>query len=135
MAWADRGRSGIGDNFSDNENGHTWQDFGGLSPNGRQMKQADKRYIHDISGAQYWSERKQGDEAFYNIKPEDYPTPSYYHQPKQAKVVSIVDEDTQDAQDSSAPSVNILTKEKKESIFLTLKEGNIFRKMYEKFVK
>lgn len=128
--YGSRGRSGVGDQFT----GKSWQDFEQLSPNGRQMKQADKRYIHDISGAQYWSERRQGDEAFYDIKPEDYRTPSYYHQPKQAKVVPIT-EDVEEENVLCIPSVNIPTQEKKDSIFLTLKEGNIFRKIYEKFVK
>lgn len=137
MVWADRGRSGIGDNFSDNENGHTWQDFDGLSPNGQQVKEENKEYIRSLSGQAYWSTRKQGDEAFYNIKPEDYPTPAYYHQPKQAKVVPIVEavEDIEEAKDIFTSSVNTLTQEKKESIFLTLKEDNFFRKIYEKFVK
>lgn len=134
MAYSGKGRSGAGDHFT----GQSWQDFEGLSSNGRQMKQADKRYVRDLSGQAFWNMRKEDDPKFWDIKPEDYPTPAYYHQPKQAKVVPItedVGEDIQDAQDGFAPSVNIPTQEKKERIFLTLKEGNVFRKMYEKFVK
>lgn len=139
MAWSGRGRSGIGDSFSDNENGHTWQDFDGLSPNGREVKENNKEFIRSLSGEAYWSTRKQGDEAFYDIKPEDYRTPAYYHQPKQAKDQLEAETEAVEDQfievDDKPSDIIYMNPEEKESIFLTLKEENIFRKIYEKFVK
>lgn len=129
--YGSKGRSGVGAQFT----GENWQDFEQLSPNGRQMKQEDKRYVRDLSGQAFWNMRKEADPRFYDIKPEDYPTPSYYHQPKQAKAVPIPEElfDRIDTLIEKAEENE--QNQKKESIFLTLKEGNVFRKMYEKFVK
>jgi hypothetical protein len=52
--WTGKGRSGIGDV---NIQG-TWEDWDGLSPNGRQYKNAITQETRNLSGAEYWHARK-----------------------------------------------------------------------------
>lgn len=52
--WKGKGRSGIGDT---NIQG-TWEDWDGLSPNGRQYKSAITQETRNLSGADYWHARK-----------------------------------------------------------------------------
>lgn len=52
--WAGKGRSGIGDT---NIQG-TWEDWDGLSPNGRQYKNAITQETRNLSGQEYWNARK-----------------------------------------------------------------------------
>tara|TARA_Y100000114_G_C11764120_1_gene332313 strand:- start:17564 stop:18214 length:651 start_codon:yes stop_codon:yes gene_type:complete len=52
--WNGKGRSGIGDT---NIQG-TWEDWGGLSPNGREYKNALTQEARNLSGADYWHVRK-----------------------------------------------------------------------------
>lgn len=52
--WKGKGRSGIGDT---NIQG-TWEDFDGLSPNGRQYKNAITQECRNLSGSDYWFARK-----------------------------------------------------------------------------
>jgi hypothetical protein len=52
--WAGKGRSGIGDT---NTQG-TWEDWDGLSPNGRQYKNAITQETRNLSGQEYWNARK-----------------------------------------------------------------------------
>lgn len=54
MAWKGKGRSGIGDM---NIQG-TWEDWDGLSPNGRQYKNAITQETRNLSGQEYWNARK-----------------------------------------------------------------------------
>jgi len=54
MVWGGKGRSGIGDK---NIQG-TWEDWDGLSPNGRQYKNAITQETRNLSGADYWHARK-----------------------------------------------------------------------------
>jgi len=54
MVWNGKGRSGIGDKSI---NG-TWDDWDGLSPNGKQFKNPLTKEIRNLSGAEYWSARK-----------------------------------------------------------------------------
>lgn len=53
------GRSGIGDK---NIQG-TWDDWNGLSPNGRQYKNTITEETRNLSGADYWHARKANSEA------------------------------------------------------------------------
>ena len=57
--WQSKGRSGIGDT---NIQG-TWEDWDGLSPNGRQYKNAITQETRDLSGADYWHARKANNES------------------------------------------------------------------------
>lgn len=52
--WGSKGRSGIGDT---NIQG-TWEDWDGLSPNGRQYKNAITQETRNLSGQEYWNARK-----------------------------------------------------------------------------
>ena len=52
--WTGKGRSGIGDT---NLQG-TWEDWDGLSPNGRQYKNAITQETRNLSGQEYWNARK-----------------------------------------------------------------------------
>ena len=52
--WTGKGRSGIGDT---NIQG-TWEDWDGLSPNGRQYKNALTQETRNLSGQEYWNARK-----------------------------------------------------------------------------
>ena len=52
--WTGKGRSGIGDT---NIQG-TWEDWDGLSPNGRQYKNAITQETRNLSGSDYWNARK-----------------------------------------------------------------------------
>lgn len=87
------GRSGIGDAFiGDEYKGHTWQDIGGVSPNGRQFMSEVTGQPFDLSGANYWHMRKDLPDMLGPsglITAESYKTPSYYHQPKKPKPVEI----------------------------------------------
>ena len=59
MKWQSKGRSGIGDT---NIQG-TWEDWDGLSPNGRQYKNTITQETRNLSGADYWHARKANSEA------------------------------------------------------------------------
>ena len=59
MAWKGKGRSGIGDT---NIQG-TWDDWDGLSPNGRQYKNTITQETRNLSGADYWHARKANSES------------------------------------------------------------------------
>ena len=52
--WTGKGRSGIGDT---NIQG-TWEDWDGLSPNGRQYKNAITQETRNLTGQEYWNARK-----------------------------------------------------------------------------
>ena len=49
-----RFRSGTGGTYS----GSTWEDWDGLSPNGRQYRNAITQETRNLSGAEYWAARK-----------------------------------------------------------------------------
>lgn len=49
-----KGRSGIGDTSIQS----TWEDFQGLSPNGREFKNVLTQETRSLSGAEYWEARK-----------------------------------------------------------------------------
>lgn len=52
--WLSKGRSGIGDKNIDG----TYEDWSGLSPNGRQFKSPLTEEVRNLSGAEYWHARK-----------------------------------------------------------------------------
>jgi len=54
MVWGGKGRSGIGDVSIQG----TWEDWDGLSPNGRQYRNAITGETRNLSGAAYWFARK-----------------------------------------------------------------------------
>lgn len=54
MVWGGKGRSGIGDVSIQG----TWEDWDGLSPNGREYKNAITGETRNLSGAAYWFARK-----------------------------------------------------------------------------
>ena len=54
MVWSGKGRSGIGDASIQG----TWEDWDGLSPNGRQYKNKVTQETRNLSGADYWHTRK-----------------------------------------------------------------------------
>ena len=54
MVWSGKGRSGIGDTSIQG----TWEDWDGLSPNGRQYKNKITQETRNLSGADYWHTRK-----------------------------------------------------------------------------
>lgn len=87
------GRSGIGEAFTgETYKGHTWQDIGGVSPNGRQYMSEVTGQPNNLSGSAYWEMRKDLPDMLDSatvITAESYKTPSYYHQPKKAKPVEI----------------------------------------------
>lgn len=62
MAWGGKGRSGIGDQYI---NG-TWEDWEGLSPNGRQYKNQLTQEVRNLSGADYWHARKSDNARVLN---------------------------------------------------------------------
>lgn len=49
-----RFRSGTGGTYS----GSTWEDWDGISPNGRQYRNAITQETRNLSGAEYWAARK-----------------------------------------------------------------------------
>jgi hypothetical protein len=69
MAWKGVGRSGIGDQTIIGE----YEDWDGLSMNGRQWKSPHTQETRDLSGADYWHQRK----ALEPKVAEDIPT--YVH--------------------------------------------------------
>jgi len=54
MVWSGKGRSGVGDTSIQG----TWEDWDGLSPNGRQYKNKVTQETRNLSGADYWHTRK-----------------------------------------------------------------------------
>lgn len=124
-----KGRSGVGDQFT----GKSWDESFGLSDNGRQWKNEHAGEQRNLAGADYWHQRKalSPNHTAENIRWDSYKCPSYYHQPKQEKAVPKEEIEEQPVETEAI----IMPQQKKESIFLTLKEENIFRKIYEKFVK
>lgn len=88
--WRDKGRSGIGDAFIGEDSsglfseGHTYEGWKNLSPNGRQWKNPLTDEVRDLSGANYWHLRKENFpvEKATVITAESYSTPSYYHKAK-----------------------------------------------------
>ena len=62
MVWGGKGRSGIGDQHT----GGTWEDWEGLSPNGRQYKNQLTQETRNLSGADYWHARKSDNARMLN---------------------------------------------------------------------
>ena len=62
MVWGGKGRSGIGDQYT----GGTWEDWEGLSPNGKQYKNQLTQETRDLSGADYWHARKSDNARMLN---------------------------------------------------------------------
>lgn len=131
--YGSKGRSGVGDHFT----GKSWDESFGLSDNGRQWKNEHTGEQRNLAGADYWQQRKtlSPNHPAENIRWDSYKCPSYYHQPKQAKAVPIPEELFERMDVLIEKAEDNEKQQKKESIFLTLKEDNIFRKIYEKFIK
>lgn len=60
MVWRGKGRSGIGDQYLTDEpmSGASYEDWDGVSMNGRQFKNAFTQEVRDLSGNEYWKARK-----------------------------------------------------------------------------
>lgn len=71
MAWGGKGRSGIGDQYT----GGTWEDWDGLSPNGKQYKNQLTQETRNLSGADYWHARKSDNARVLNKALPDHFNP------------------------------------------------------------
>lgn len=69
-----------------NTNTPNWDDWTGLSENGRQYRNELTKEVRDISGSEYWNLRKELSPKTGEvdvIRASDYKTPSYYHVKKE----------------------------------------------------
>lgn len=62
MVWGGKGRSGIGDQYT----GGTWEDWEGLSTNGRQYKNQLTQETRNLSGSEYWHARKADNPSMFD---------------------------------------------------------------------
>lgn len=62
--YGDKGRSG---HHASNVGNH-WQDWDGVSPNGRQFKNAFTQEVRDLSGSEYWKARKANNPTECDLK-------------------------------------------------------------------
>lgn len=127
--WNYKGRSGYGDQSI---NGN-YDDWSGLSMNGRQWKNELTGETRQLAGADFWHKRKElsPNHPAENIRWDSYKCPGYYHLPRKPKpVVENTIENVQTAEENETLCID---KKEKVSVFLTLREDNIFRKIYEKY--
>lgn len=121
----DKGRSG-----THNEHiGNHPDDWTGLSQNGRQFRSEITGQINDLSGANYWHMRKELPDKLSSaeeVRWDSYPTPSYYHLPKRKIKAS------EEIVDKAKQMVDTVFKQK-QSVFLTLRDENVFKILYLKF--
>ena len=92
MVWGGKGRSGIGDVSIQG----TWEDWDGLSPNGREYKNAITGETRNLSGAAYWFARKadypkQEPEVWVNGKANIAAFAEPEQKPKDKKKKSVAD--------------------------------------------
>lgn len=92
MVWGGKGRSGIGDVSIQG----TWEDWDGLSPNGREYKNAITGETRNLSGADYWFARKadypkQEPETWVNGKANIAAFAEPEQKPKVKKKKSVAD--------------------------------------------
>lgn len=73
MAWGGKGRSGIGNTSTLG----TWEDWDGLSPNGRQYKNKVTQECRDLSGSDYWQIRKS--DFPHDLSDDVYPESDLYN--------------------------------------------------------
>lgn len=144
-------RSGIGATVEDG----TQEDWTNISPNGRQVRSAITGQINDLSGASYWEMRKELPDRLSTaseIAWNTYPIPSYYHKVDRSKQSNVAQENegfggnlehntyhnsevvtetvNTEMVDTDEEVVYSSPQQDKESVFLSLSEGNVFRKMY-----
>lgn len=137
--WNSEGRSGHHEQYV----GSHYTDWSGISPNGRQYKSSVTGQTVNLEGQAYWSLRKQLPnklDSASEIRWDSYKTPAFYHSPrKQKPVVESPKEKqeniSQETLDTDNPIPHNTQQEEKESIFLTLKDGNVFKQMYIKYMK
>jgi len=73
-----------------------------------------------------------------DIRWDSYKCPQYYHQPRKPKPQATEEQQetiSQETLDTDQPIAHNTQQEEKESIFLTLKDGNIFKQIYIKYIK
>lgn len=118
--------------------------WGETSHNGREFKSAVTGQVVSYSGADYWWARKQLPnklDSASEIRWDTYKTRSYYHQPRVKKpdVVEAIEEQqeniSQETLDTDQTIPHNIQQEDKESIFLTLKDENVFKQIYIKYMK
>lgn len=77
-----------------NTNTPNWDDWTGLSENGRQYRNEFTKEVRDLSGSDYWHMRKELSPDIRDrdvIRASDYKTPSYYHVKKEI-TLNVADE-------------------------------------------
>ena len=154
-------RSGIGATVEDG----TQDDWTGVSPNGRQYRSAITGQINDLQGSNYWHMRKELPDRLSTaseIAWNTYPIPSYYHKVDRSKQGNVAQEnegfggnlehntyhnsevDTETVNTKMVDTEMVDTEEEvvysspqqdKESVFLSLSEDNVFRKLYMKLTR
>lgn len=77
-------RSGTGGQYS----GNTWEDWSGLSPNGRQYRNAITNETRNLSGAEYWSARKADNARMLNEA-----LPSHFNKNGSANILAYKGDD------------------------------------------
>ncbi len=121
----------------------TRDSWGEISHNGREFKSAVTGQVTSYSGADYWWARKQLPnklDSASDIRWDTYRTPSYYHLKREAvQAPEIIEKQQenipQETLDTEQTIPHNKQQEEKESIFLTLKDGNVFKQIYIKYMK
>ncbi len=137
--WNSKGRSGHHEQYV----GNHYTDWDGVSQNGRQYKSSVTGQTVNLEGQAYWSLRKQLPnklDSASDIRWDTYRTPSYYHLKREVvqKPETIEEQQeniSQETLDTEHTIPQNTQQEEKESIFLTLKDGNVFKQMYIKYMK
>ncbi len=133
--WNSKGRSGHHEQYV----GNHYTDWEGLAPNGRQWKSPITGTVQNLSGSDYWHLRKQLPnklDSASEIRWDTYKTPAYYHLKREEKPAEEQEENiSQKTLDTKHPIPHNTQQEEKENIFLTLKDGNVFKQMYIKYMK
>src|SRR5690554_2741438 len=103
MVWNGKGRSGIGDT---NIQG-TWDDWDGLSPNGRQYKNPLTQEVRNLSGADYWHARKADNARMLNKA-----LPNHLNPNGSANISAYKEEDKKTKADKSSLEYKLFPQQK-----------------------
>lgn len=140
--WRDKGRSGIGDAFIGTDtdssfvDGHTYEGWVGLSPNGRQGKNPLTDEVRDLSGANYWHLRKENfpNNSVAAITAESFSTPSYYHAKRKElpTSVDVVKTSHRASESVTEASTDIKVPSFWQEVLKGCRDGNVFKKWFYK---